>query len=500
MTLATVIIPTGQRHLSLLPRAVESVYAQTVQTDVLTFLDTQGKGPAYGRNLMAAQVTTPFLVMLDADDYLEPDFVEKTIAAWHPGSYVYTDWYQGREHNRAHWCYPFRPNDGERTFHLPVVLMPTAMYRHLGGMDESLFGAEDTDFFWRANARLIRSIVVREPLFTYTSDGFRSKEAGKNPKWAELLLSLRDRYREDITMACCGEPANPALFANEKQGDDILVRPKFTASQLTTGRITGRKYGRLNRTKLVFIDPRDFHPLDFDQVDDWTKLGPVEQQITAAKMVNPNDPVAVLEQKIVRAGVRIWGEQPVKYGFDIQQTPRELAEFLAVAEARGVKRVLEIGTGESAGLARFLIEEMGYDVVSVDVTKPEVALHTNPKWTFVLSDSKTAEVEGAFDAVIIDGDHSYAGTKADWERYASLAPLVALHDIAPDGWWGKDDQTGGFWREISRDENGKLRAEFTETISTHGRQGLGWRADPVKAVSGTAELKPTSRKPAKPKS
>ena len=41
---------------------------------------------------------------------------------------------------------------------------------------------------------------------------------------------------------------------------------------------------------------------------------------------------------------------------------------------------------------------------------------------------------GKFDAIFIDGDHRYAGVKADWENYASQARLlVAFHDIDGHG-------------------------------------------------------------------
>jgi hypothetical protein len=82
VAVTTVIIPAGPKHVHLMARAVESARAQTVPTEVLTFVDTERRGPAYGRNLLASQVTTPFLTLLDADDYLEPNFVEETLNAW----------------------------------------------------------------------------------------------------------------------------------------------------------------------------------------------------------------------------------------------------------------------------------------------------------------------------------------------------------------------------------------------------------------------------------
>lgn len=56
----------------------------------------------------------------------------------------------------------------------------------------------------------------------------------------------------------------------------------------------------------------------------------------------------------------------------------------------------------------------------------------------ILGDSRhehiinAASMFGPFDAVFIDGDHTYKGCKADYDNYSPLASkLVAFHDIAP---------------------------------------------------------------------
>ena len=36
---------------------------------------------------------------------------------------------------------------------------------------------------------------------------------------------------------------------------------------------------------------------------------------------------------------------------------------------------------------------------------------------------------GPYDLVFIDGDHSPAGVRADWQNYGPMARLVAFHDI-----------------------------------------------------------------------
>jgi hypothetical protein len=506
VAVTTVIIPAGPKHVHLMARAVESARAQTVPTEVLTFVDTERRGPAYGRNLLASQVTTPFLTLLDADDYLEPNFVEETLNAWVPGSYVTSDWYHGNRRyiGRARWCYPFPSKAGEQNYQLPPSLFPTSFWKVLGGMDETLFGAEDTDFFFKANARLIRSIVVRKPLFTYTDEGFRSKEAAANADWMDLVKSIYKRYRGEFAMGCCGDPAEQSLFSNVSTGDlTLVVRPTFAGAQLYIGRTTGYKYGRISKSQLVYIHPQDFDARDFTKVEDWEGLSPTPEQIAQARAqtvkqpekaqprreMDLSDPVD-LEELIRQAGVREWraDSNHVKHGYDMQQTPSELAQLLALAQERDVKRVLEIGTGESAGLARFMVEVMGWEVVSVDKVKPEAGdLFDHRRWAFVKADTQAkklpkelANIEA--DMVIIDGGHEFAEAAKDWENFATRAPLVAIHDIAPDGWWGGDDKSGGFWRSVSRGPKGGMKKGYSEIIApldksnpmaVEGRQGFG---------------------------
>jgi len=39
---------------------------------------------------------------------------------------------------------------------------------------------------------------------------------------------------------------------------------------------------------------------------------------------------------------------------------------------------------------------------------------------------------GPYDAIFIDGDHSFAGVSKDWENYGPLARIVGFHDVASD--------------------------------------------------------------------
>ncbi len=73
------------------------------------------------------------------------------------------------------------------------------------------------------------------------------------------------------------------------------------------------------------------------------------------------------------------------------------------------------------------------------------------------------------DVLFIDGDHRYAGVKADFEAYSPLVRpggLVAFHDIVPDP--GQEGmEVSRFWREVS------ARFPATELIERPDQPGYG---------------------------
>src|SRR5688500_4262573 len=88
----TVVIPYASYHEQVVQHAIHSVRRQTVQANLVTIHDSEGLGAGWARNQGLAQVETNFVVFLDADDTINPYFVERTLRAWKPKRYVYTDW------------------------------------------------------------------------------------------------------------------------------------------------------------------------------------------------------------------------------------------------------------------------------------------------------------------------------------------------------------------------------------------------------------------------
>lgn len=121
-------------------------------------------------------------------------------------------------------------------------------------------------------------------------------------------------------------------------------------------------------------------------------------------------------------------------GWGIEQNPHELATFLCRMQELGVQSVLEIGTGYRGGLSRFLAQDMGWDVTTVDIKNyghafegvHYVILATDP-----LSNGIRYLSQRKFDLVFIDGNHELSSVAADYSHHELFAEkVVAFHDIA----------------------------------------------------------------------
>lgn len=248
----TVCIPCAPYHSPLLPRALDSVYAQTVQTAVLYEMDTEGVGPGVLRNRMLAQVQTPYVAFLDADDWLEPAFAEMGMNAISANHYAYSDWYEGQKVIHASdkpWC--------GGTWHIITAVLHTQHARAIGGFDETLSALEDTEFWLKLVTRRICGVHIRQPLVHYSGDGQRSKEARASGRESQIREQLLKQFGG--MMGCCGEQAEAmqALPLGMQQEGDVLAVALWRGNHPEYGRATGRRYPRMSYPKMTWVDPRD---------------------------------------------------------------------------------------------------------------------------------------------------------------------------------------------------------------------------------------------------
>ena len=179
--------------------------------------------------------------------------------------------------------------------------------------------------------------------------------------------------------------------------------------------------------------------------------------------------------------------------FPSHQIRTEIMGFVRLARSIEPRTVVELGTAE--GGTHFLL---GATLPSV-TTKVAVDLfvqNTRLLRKFMRPECRQAFVEGSsyapetveavrrtlagtpIDVLFIDGDHTYDGARADFERYAPLVRpggLIAFHDIMPDfqtrfgrstGRWAGD--VPKLWQEVQ-----PRFAETWEFVEDRAQDGLG---------------------------
>jgi SAM-dependent methyltransferase len=150
----------------------------------------------------------------------------------------------------------------------------------------------------------------------------------------------------------------------------------------------------------------------------------------------------------------------VRYG--AQQKLAELRAFLDFLIPHRIDSVLEIGSWTGGTLWAWA--QIASEVVSIDVDWRSEALDPPPAPVQRIlgnshDEATKAKLQGrSFDLVFIDGDHTYEGVKRDYEMYAPLGRLVAIHDIVPHV-TSSGIHVEPFWAELTH------RARTIEFIS-----------------------------------
>ena len=203
------------------------------------FVDNEGEGAGAARNTGVRASKAPYILYLDADDWLEPDCISTIVSTsrGEPDNVIYTDYY-GRafgvsdttqfsrvnrlihyeedtqyavilyyaadyDCNRAQ-AQPELQNDGEfYIWNLITSLVPRWIHDEIEGFDEEMVSWEDWDYWLRiANAgHCFTRISV--PLVSYRFYTGGRREIGRQNA-RELITYLQDKYSKEAKMACRG--------------------------------------------------------------------------------------------------------------------------------------------------------------------------------------------------------------------------------------------------------------------------------------------------------
>ena len=185
---------------------------------------SERRGLPAARNLGVTHTTGTFLCMVDADDLLEPTYLERSLAAFAdaPALAFVSHWLRAFGDEQWEWT----PTDCGFPALLQsnaingAALMRRQMFDRLGGFDETMTdGCEDWEFWIRAVAQGFSGVIVPEFLFRYRrrADSM-SRVMEDAPGASGLLRQIIDRH--------------PQLFLTHLQ--DLLARADGELAALST--------------------------------------------------------------------------------------------------------------------------------------------------------------------------------------------------------------------------------------------------------------------------
>ena len=276
----SVVIPVGPGHEEEVVNALDSLEAQTyMRWEAVVVWDAEGPIPqklldAYpfvrwfefntvermgagaARNFGAEMARAGMLLFLDADDWLYPQFLGKTIARWNnTGHGTYTDYvgkalvddvsklapnlqnnvldYDGEEAVIGYQAANYDCEKAQRQPEMPqpyiwcniTTLIPKAWHEEIGGFDETLDSWEDVDYWWRM-ARAGKCFSrIEEPLMVYRFYSGSRRDQGLRSH-RELASYLSDKYSKEETEMCgCRSSRTPTAV---RQATRSSAPSKFT--------------------------------------------------------------------------------------------------------------------------------------------------------------------------------------------------------------------------------------------------------------------------------
>lgn len=258
---ADVIIPISPKHQDKAQEAIASAEAQTLPVHVIPLIDSEQRGAAWTRNEAVKHGSAEFLIFLDADDVLLPDFASHTLAKWleKKSGYIYTDWWRGQNIAKAH-----EQNDifAGGMYHIITTLLPRRAFEYVGGFDTTLPTLEDEDLYRRLQRAGLCAWRVPEALVRYRA------EYGESAQIRDALLpemeaffNQRDGYLRGKHMCNCSSASAVPLAGDSLHGvqmeGDVLAMPLYTPRRMSSPTQRGRTYERPLMGYPMWVAPSD---------------------------------------------------------------------------------------------------------------------------------------------------------------------------------------------------------------------------------------------------
>lgn len=267
----SIIVPVGSGHERQgLQDALDSVASQTYQDwEAIVVNDTgedlpwapswarviatpnRASGAGLARNLGLKEVskTSQYVVFLDADDYLDPTFLAKTLKVMYsagPNSYVYTDFWKPEKEQTVE-IDAWSCQDQLQSLKHPI----TALYPRRaceGGFDQGRIVGEDWDFVLSVLAAGYCGVGIREPLVYYRQTS-GSNRKGLLENITEIRRQLKEKWEAKLMGCGCSsqviqQPVQDAQMSVQPNSELVLmqfVQPDVP-TRSWTGPVTGHSY------------------------------------------------------------------------------------------------------------------------------------------------------------------------------------------------------------------------------------------------------------------
>lgn len=209
--------------------------------------------------------------------------------------------------------------------------------------------------------------------------------------------------------------ANRCCVISETSSDD-------NEYEFLTGGIAKRGYGELvDHCKLL---------LEIGGTDYWKARGEFGFEQFAEK-----DYVSTIREALTISDPR---EIVALRYQDACQQEGDMKPFLPWMKDHAKGTVLEIGTraGHSTSALLAGVQQNGGVVLSLDLTDCSKLYQNHPQWKFIQTSSQNPKLKvPPLDMVLIDGDHTREGYKADLERFWPMVKpggYILSHDITPE--------------------------------------------------------------------
>ena len=439
--LISVIIPVGPGHEKEVTNALDSLEAQTfrkweaiVVWDTPTYTDDPGiyksdmidtaypyvhqfhtaierhtgmagLGAGVARNVGVANARAPFLLFLDADDWLHPTCMDEMLKGWRDeDAIIYTDYIEktvvhdpekykaelikkrktiykedghdfivGRQSHEYDYERAIRQPDMDKPYlwNLVTSLVPKGWHEAIGGFDENMESWEDWDYYIRmAKAgRCFKRIPKELITYRFTTGKRRYLASADTPSSRQLARKLVEylieKYKDiEVVMCKCGSKKNrrsvPTAMASqalnksngrETMSDEDFVMAKYLSPNKgqhpVTGGVTKRKYGYRAGGDEFLVEKDDINgqPHLFQAIEGLVQVPVIVRDA-------PSKPQPITESVPPREAS--WLSQPIDEGpeeiddplIKLQMVPGITKEIAEQMYADGVKDgddILELG-------------------------------------------------------------------------------------------------------------------------------------------------------------